>query len=302
MLPHFTSRHIKAALTQPIIIKWLAEFETLVGTPGQLYPVFEEAIPVVQLEDFCRRIRTTLGLSTSPQAAIAIPAAATIARVQAFAWILAHFPELKRYPATITPFRDYAATDDEHYRATVLLRSLDIISSVYRSRDIDPMRALNYFEAAKILARIAHLMQGKPVHKHLFLAHASADKDVVRNMRAALQARGFICTYDEACLALGAALRAEIRRQLALPNMHLLLFWSQAAAQSEWVRFELDTMLEMASGRGKIFALCLDRTPMPSTTEMRYSDFLYCRSIREYERMCDLEKNCEEVYFAMLNQ
>ena len=303
MLPHFTSRRVKAALTQPIIIKWITAFESLVNASGQLYPVFEEPISPVQLLDFCWRVRKQLALCTLATGQSHLPGGSSIARVQAFARVVACFPELAHCQPTITPFRDYEASSDDFYQATVLLRSLDIISSVYRTRDIDPQRPLNYFEAAKILTRIAHLIQGKPLHKRLFLAHASSDKEVVRQLRPALQARGFVCIYDEADLALGAPLKSTLALQLHIPDTSLVILWSKAAARSQWVAFELATAQQAVSENGgKIFILRLDNSALPdSFAEMRCSDFLYCRSRLEYERMCDLDKNCEEIYFAMLD-
>lgn len=303
MLPHFSSRRVKAELTRPIIVKWVDAFETLLNVSGQLYPVFEEAIPAMQLDDFCARVRDKLGLGD-----LAVPAGVAqpgqgIARVEAFARVVAWFPELAHTRPTVTPFRDYEVAQDDCWRATVLLRSLDIISSVYRTRDIDPKRKLNYFEAAKILTRIAHILRGEPKRRRLFLAHASADKDVVLSMRAALQARGFECIYDEADITLGAGLKETIRRELGEPQTSTVVFWSAEAARSEWVRFELEVALGMAAEpRRGIMVLRLDNTePPPSANGMRFSEFLYCRSRLEYERMCDLDKNCEEIYFAMVN-
>ena len=295
---YFTSKKVKRALTTPIISKWINAFEVLIGQQGHLYPVHEEPISLTQLGGLCQLVRTKLAL---PAITPEVKQQSKVARKQAFSFFVSQFPELRRLPQIAIPFRDLPESD-AHYADTTLLRSLDIIGSVYRSRDIDPDRALNFFEAAKILTRIAHILAGKLPQRKVFLAHTAEDKDIVREIRAALQARGIDCFFDEADMPLSSDVRATLVRHIAAPETVVVAFISRAALKSEWVQFELDCALQAAKhDPQKLLLLRLDDNPLPSPLAiLRHSDFLYCRSRREYERLCDLEKNVEEIYFALV--
>ncbi len=295
---HFTSKKVKQALTRPIVAKWINAFEAIIGQHGHLYPVHEEPISLHQLASLCQTVRNKLSLPALEQSVEPQP---KIARKQAFSFFVHHFPELRQLPAIAIPFRDFLE-NDAHYQDATLLRSLDIISSVYRSRDIDPDRPLNFFEAAKILTRIYHVLSGKLPNHKVFLAHASADKDIVRDVRAALQTRRIACFFDEADMPLSSHLRTTLAAQIALPETVVVVFMSGAALDSDWMKFELDCAIAAAKlATHQLLVIRLDESPLPlALAGLRHSDFLFCRSKREYERLCDLEKNTEEIYFALL--
>ncbi len=297
---YFTSKKVKRALTTPIISKWINAFEALIGQHGHLYPVHEEAISLTQLAGLCQLVRAKL---TLPTITADYKQQSKVARKQAFSLFVSQFPELGQLPQIAIPFRDLPESD-AHYADTTLLRSLDIIGSVYRSRDVDPDRALNFFEAAKILTRIAHVLAGKLPQRKVFLAHTSTDKDIVREIRAALQARGIDCFFDEADMPLSSDVRTTLAGHIAAPETVVVAFISGAALKSEWVQFELDCALQATKhDPQKLLLLRLEDIPLPTQlAALRHSDFLYCRAKREYERLCDLEKNTEEIYFALLGK
>lgn len=296
---HFTSPKIKRELTRPIVSKWINAFEEIIGQHGHLYPVHEEPISPAQLILLCQLVRNKLN---RPHSATPNMTQAKLAKKQAFSLFVQQFPELRQLPTIAIPFRDHPETD-AHYADTSLLRSLDIISSVYRSRDVDPNRPLNFFEAAKILTRIFHILSGKQTRHKVFLAHASADKEIVRNVRVALQTRGIDCFFDEANLPLSSDLRITLKNQICAQDTVMVVFISRTALTSEWVNFELDCVLqEIEHKPHKLIVIRLDETPLPDRlNRLRHSDFLYCRAKLEYQRLCDLEKNVEEIYFSLMD-
>lgn len=296
---HFTSKRIKQTLTEPIVSKWINAFEAIIGQHGHLYPVHDEPISLAQLASLCKKVQSKLDLASPETSNGRQP---KVARKQAFSFFVSQFPELRQLPSIAIPFRDLPE-NDLHYPDTTLLRSLDIISSVYRSRDIDPDRPLTFFEAAKILTRIYHVLSGKHPRHKVFLAHASTDKDIVRDIRAALQTRGIACFFDEADIPLSADLRAMLVSQINAPETVVVVFISHTALQSDWLKFELECAMAAAKDEShKLLIVRLSEAPLPfELAGLRHSDFLHCRSKREYERLCDLEKNTEEIYFALLD-
>lgn len=90
----------------------------------------------------------------------------------------------------------------------------------------------------------------------LFVGYARPDRDHVRPIVRALEAMGVGVWWDSE-LTPGVDFMSEIQSQLDAAD-HVLVFWSSAGAQSEWLRMEAD----YAFGAGKLLVARLDDTPL----------------------------------------
>jgi len=299
MMPmKFSSTSVKHQLTEPIIAKWINAFEEIIGFKGHFYPVKDEPISFKDLVHYCNLVRKKIGLERLRELN---ESPSPIIRKEAFSLLIKVFPELKEMGSVPVPFNDLKNTDSSYDDVTIL-KTLDIIGTVYRSRDVDPNRSLTYFEAAKILTRTYHVITKTTINCQVFLAHSSKDKDIVRSVRAALEARGITCFIDEVDLHLSDDLQEALANKIAHKNTIVVAFLSKHSIDTPWVKFELRVASHQAlSNSKKLLLLRLDEIEMPAKfLGLRYSDFLYCRSKKEYEALCDLEKNVEEIYFTLL--
>jgi hypothetical protein len=294
----FRSRNTRELLTGSIVARWLNAFETLTGKPGQFHPVRNEPISSRQLVALTGLIREKLKLLPAKHET---DLSSEIPRAKSFSLFVRLFPELQAHQPVAIPMRDMSE-DDFCYEDTTLLRSLDIIGTVYRTRDVDPNRPLTFFETAKILTRIYHVLAGVTVDCQVFLAHSSKDKEIVRDVRSALEARGIKCFIDEVDLHLSDDIQEVLANRIVADNTVVVAFLSANSINAPWVKFELRVASHKAlTDTQKLLLVRLDDIEIPpKLLGLRYSDFLYCRSSREYERMCDLEKNIEEIYFTLL--
>lgn len=90
----------------------------------------------------------------------------------------------------------------------------------------------------------------------LFVGYARPDRDHIRPIVRALEAMGVGVWWDSE-LTPGVDFMSEIQSQLEAAD-HVLVFWSHAGAQSEWLRMEA----EYGLGAGKLLIATLDATPL----------------------------------------
>ena len=95
----------------------------------------------------------------------------------------------------------------------------------------------------------------------LFLSHAQADKQLVAQVHELLRREHFVGAWlDQAELLAGDSLPQRIENNIRSAS-GLVLFWSQFAAKSEWVRRELEIALEHAI---TVLVVRLDDTGAPA--------------------------------------
>jgi WD40 repeat protein len=106
------------------------------------------------------------------------------------------------------------------------------------------------------------------VQQPIFLSHAHADKEVVASVCQLLTREHSVGAWmDERQLIPGDSLPESIRDAVRGAST-FVLFWSRAAAASEWVRRELDLALD--GGNRRVLVVRLEDVPVPS----RLSDLL----------------------------
>lgn len=94
-----------------------------------------------------------------------------------------------------------------------------------------------------------------------FLSHTSSDKDLVRLVHQKLESKN--AWYDAADIENGESIPEKINEGLRYAT-HYVLFWSQRASKSNWVRAELNAaFVRMMENKCKFMVFVLDSTPLP---------------------------------------
>jgi hypothetical protein len=108
----------------------------------------------------------------------------------------------------------------------------------------------------------------------VFLSHASEDKELVRQLQAALDDADFQSWLDERELVPGDNLPQEIARAVH-DAAAVVLFISEASARSEWLRYELRIATERAvNGSLLVIPARVDDTEIPpEAAGLVYADF-----------------------------
>ncbi len=98
----------------------------------------------------------------------------------------------------------------------------------------------------------------------VFLSHNSKDKPTVRSVATQLQLMKINVWLDEWNLQPGDMLTMSISD--ALDNCDtILVFWSESAAQSNWVNAEINSAITQSITHGKkVIPIILDSTPLPA--------------------------------------
>jgi tetratricopeptide (TPR) repeat protein len=91
----------------------------------------------------------------------------------------------------------------------------------------------------------------------VFMSYSSEDRDRVRPLAQALQAKGFSVWWDRA-LAAGDDYAAVIKRELDSAKV-VIVAWSQQSAASPWVRDEAG----LARTKGRLVPVLLDKVDIP---------------------------------------
>jgi tetratricopeptide (TPR) repeat protein len=91
----------------------------------------------------------------------------------------------------------------------------------------------------------------------VFISYSSEDRDRVRPLAQALQAKGFSVWWDRA-LAAGDDYGAVIKRELETAKV-VIVAWSQHSAASPWVRDEAG----LARTKGRLVPVLLDKVDIP---------------------------------------
>ena len=91
----------------------------------------------------------------------------------------------------------------------------------------------------------------------VFISYSSEDRDRVRPLAQALQAKGFSVWWDRA-LAAGDDYAAVIKRELDVAKA-VIVVWSQHSAASPWVRDEAG----LARTKGRLVPVLLDKVDIP---------------------------------------
>jgi tetratricopeptide (TPR) repeat protein len=91
----------------------------------------------------------------------------------------------------------------------------------------------------------------------VFISYSSEDRDRVRPLAQALQAKGFSVWWDRA-LAAGDDYGAVIKRELDVAKA-VIVAWSQHSAASPWVRDEAG----LARSKGRLVPVLLDKVDIP---------------------------------------
>lgn len=98
----------------------------------------------------------------------------------------------------------------------------------------------------------------------VFISHSSATKDIATHFYYNLISNGRDVWFDAAELEAGVPLEAEIRRGVQNSNTYLLLH-SREAAQSEFVKIELDEAIRQRQlGNLRIIVVALDNSEIPA--------------------------------------
>ncbi len=94
-----------------------------------------------------------------------------------------------------------------------------------------------------------------------FLSHTSLDKDLVGLVHQKLENKS--AWYDAADIENGESIPERINEGLRYAT-HYILFWSQKACESNWVRAELNAaFVRMMANKCKFMIFVLDATPLP---------------------------------------
>lgn len=94
-----------------------------------------------------------------------------------------------------------------------------------------------------------------------FLSHTSLDKDLVGLVHQKLENKS--AWYDAADIENGESIPERINEGLRYAT-HYILFWSQKACESNWVRAELNAaFIRMMANKCKFMIFVLDATPLP---------------------------------------
>ena len=94
-----------------------------------------------------------------------------------------------------------------------------------------------------------------------FLSHTSSDKDLVGLVHQKLESKN--AWYDAADIENGESIPEKINEGLRYAT-HYILFWSQKASESNWVRAELNAaFVRMMANKCKFMIFVLDSTPLP---------------------------------------
>lgn len=94
-----------------------------------------------------------------------------------------------------------------------------------------------------------------------FLSHTSSDKDLVGLVHQKLENKN--AWYDAADIENGESIPEKINEGLRYAT-HYILFWSQKASESNWVRAELNAaFVRMMANKCKFMLFVLDNTPLP---------------------------------------
>lgn len=120
----------------------------------------------------------------------------------------------------------------------------------------------------------------------VFLSHNKNDKEDVRRLAATVAATGAHVWFDEWAIGPGDSIPGAIDQGLAQFNVFALV-WSQAAANSQWVRSEMDAAITrwVKDRSVRLVPVILDPTPLPPLlAPLRHIDALdgnYLRVARE---------------------
>ena len=94
-----------------------------------------------------------------------------------------------------------------------------------------------------------------------FLSHTSIDKDLVGLVHKKLTAHN--AWYDAANIENGESIPEKINEGLRMAT-HYILFWSESASRSAWVKAELNAaFVRLLVSKCKFMIFALDSTPLP---------------------------------------
>lgn len=108
----------------------------------------------------------------------------------------------------------------------------------------------------------------------LFLSYNAGDKEHVRKLAAALSLAGARVWFDEWIVRPGDSIPGAINQGLAEFSIFALV-WSVRAAQSNWVKAEMDAAVArwIKDDQVKLVPVRLDQTPIPTLlAPIRYVD------------------------------
>ncbi len=107
---------------------------------------------------------------------------------------------------------------------------------------------------------------------NVFLSHQATDKPVVREVGNQIRSAGMDAILDEWSFRPGKTLTDEIESNIARATA-LILFWSQAASESDYVQFEDELAIarSIKDSNFGIQVIRLDDTPLPP----RYARLIY---------------------------
>lgn len=98
-----------------------------------------------------------------------------------------------------------------------------------------------------------------------FLSHTSSDNDLVERVHVLLTEKN--AWYDAANVENGDCIPEKINEGLREAT-HFVLFWSDRASRSAWVRAELNAaFVRMLANKCKLMVFTLDATPLPELLE-----------------------------------
>lgn len=94
-----------------------------------------------------------------------------------------------------------------------------------------------------------------------FLSHASTDKDLVELVHEKLVASNV--WYDAVNIENGENIPEQINEGLSIAT-HYVLFWSERAKNSSWVKAELNAaFVRLLASKCKLLIFCLDNADLP---------------------------------------
>lgn len=94
-----------------------------------------------------------------------------------------------------------------------------------------------------------------------FLSHTSVDKDLVGLVHKKLAANN--AWYDAANIENGESIPEKINEGLRMAT-HYVLFWSENAKNSPWVKAELNAaFVRFLASKCKFMIFCIDDTELP---------------------------------------
>lgn len=98
----------------------------------------------------------------------------------------------------------------------------------------------------------------------VFISHNKADKEIARSLAQALTDQGIGVWFDEWNLKPGDSITGGVQEGLSAADLAMLI-WSQNAAQSRWVKEELQALIyrRISDGSVKLAPVLLDETPLP---------------------------------------